>query len=119
MIFQKKGKLRRRRFANFKKFAFGVWGRPNKPGKGYPFPLLAINAVFIFYMIFIASNYFLIDNYIKKSSLKIYAIFLKRYFKIIKKWSTYIISLKQNFLIDTQNLKIKIFKIKEQEIQNR
>ncbi len=35
-----------------------------------------------------------------------------------KKSSTYIISLKQNFLIDTQNLKIKIYKIKEQEIQN-
>jgi len=40
------------------------------------------------------------------------------YFKIIKKSSTYIISLKQNFLIDIQNLKIKIYKIKEQEIQN-
>ena len=27
-----------------KKFAFGVWGRPNKRGKGYPFPLLAVGA---------------------------------------------------------------------------
>ena len=43
-----------------KKFAFGVWGRPNKHGKGYPFPLLALGIDFIFYMIFIASNYFTI-----------------------------------------------------------
>ena len=27
-----------------KKFAFGVWGHPNKRGKGYPFPLLAVDA---------------------------------------------------------------------------
>ena len=38
---------------------------------------------------------------------------------MIKKWNVYIIFLKQNFLINTQNLKIKICKIKEQEIQNK
>ena len=53
MIFQKKEKPRRRRFANFKKFAFGVWGNTNKRGKGYPFPLLAIMANFVLYTIFI------------------------------------------------------------------
>ena len=37
---------------------------------------------------------------------------------MIKKSNDYIIFLKPNFLIDTQNLKIKICKIKEQEIQN-
>jgi len=36
---------------------------------------------------------------------------------MIKDLNVYTIFLKQNFLIDTQNLKIKICKIKEQEIQ--
>ena len=49
MTFQKKEKPRRRRFANFKKFAFGVWGNTNKRGKGYSFPLLAIGVEHLLY----------------------------------------------------------------------
>ena len=61
MIFQKKEKPRRRRFANFKKFAFGVWGNTNKRGKGYPFPLLAIGEDHICIQFFMVSIYLLID----------------------------------------------------------
>ena len=57
MIFQKKEKPRRRRFANFKKFAFGVWGNTNKHGKGYPFPLLAVGVTLNCIQFFIVSNY--------------------------------------------------------------
>ena len=62
MTFQKKEKPRRRRFANFKKFAFGVWGNTNKHGKGYPFPLLAISAEPYLYTILY--NFHLFTNYL-------------------------------------------------------
>ncbi len=63
MIFQKRKSHAEGVLQISKKFAFGVWGRPNKHGKGYPFPLLAISADFIFCMIFRISNNFLICQF--------------------------------------------------------
>ncbi len=60
MIFQKRKSHAEGVLQISKKFAFGVWGNTNKRGKGYPFPLLAIIAVFIFCMSFKISNYLII-----------------------------------------------------------
>ena len=55
MIFQKRKSHAEGVLQISKKFAFGVWGRPNKHGKGYPFPLLAVDVESYLYTI---SNYF-------------------------------------------------------------
>ena len=55
----KKGKATPKAFCKFQKnLHLGFGGTPTSRGKGYPFPLLALSADFIFYMIFIDFNYF-------------------------------------------------------------
>jgi len=55
MIFQKRKSHAEGVLQISKKFAFGVWGNTNKQGKGYPFPLLAVDVESYLYTI---SNYF-------------------------------------------------------------
>lgn len=55
MTFQKRKSHAEGVLQILKKFVLGVWGFPNKRGKGYPFPLLAVGAKSYLYTI---SNYF-------------------------------------------------------------
>ncbi len=74
MIFQKRKSHAEGVLQISKKFAFGVWGNTNKRGKGYPFPLLAIIAVFIFCIIFYNFQLFLIYILVLKIEKQVFVI---------------------------------------------
>ena len=82
MIFQKKEKPRRRRFANFKKICIWGLGSPQQAWKGISLSPACnrCGTMFIYNFLFFLF-YLLIDCFIQKNTFKIFVILLENRFE--------------------------------------